>query len=653
MERDAIPVEPGWEYDHYFPRAKGGRKKIKEGATVEDTLKLIPKVVAISIPQGQRFAKAVIKGTTVEDTCRRLWTFTYKKIAYKRDRPFTEEVRDVARVWKDRHNIDPDTGEKSGCDCDCLTVWCSAHLCALGLGKHLFFRVTKYRDPDDPGKPASEISWSHIYPILKLPNGKQITIDCVVHQFNYEEPYLDKKDIAMNLEYLNGVPDNSRSANPDTQDLMGMMDEQQALAELGRILKRKGGNSAAKTRRREKFKKIAGKGLHLTNRLNPAIGLLRGGVLAAMKINFMKIGSSLRYTYLSDEQAQSKGILMDRFHKLKRVREKLEKIFYGAGGKPENLKKAILKGRGNRDKAVPLAGLGYAYENVDGLHEDMSLRQLLGPEIYHSEYVDGLEGVNGLGQLGEPATAASIAAATTVLTTIAALIKSVGSIFPKKADAAGKGKKGKDDEAAGDENTPPDTHNSNSGSDNSSSTPPPAAEQQDGNIRTADPANSSESNTSAGSGDPGKTPGDENTSGNDDNETTNGSADKTNPPATPSVDGEDNTNTNKPALRNGNKTPPASTDKAATFWENNKKWIKPVGIGVGSLSLIALFYQLFKPKPKAQQAKAEPVFNGLTRKPKQKPKGDFLNGIKPKKKKGGHAQSKKKTTNKKQVITLL
>jgi hypothetical protein len=121
---------------------------------------------------------------------------------------------------------------------------------------------------------------------------------------------------------------------------MGIMDEGEALSELGKILKRKasggGGHSGAKrplfkkhaggtkkplfkkpvikhltkeqkTERKQKVKKFLGKGLHVTNRVNPVTVALRNGVLAGMKLNFLQIGSNLRWTYLTEQQATEKG----------------------------------------------------------------------------------------------------------------------------------------------------------------------------------------------------------------------------------------------------------------------------------------------------------------------------------------------------------
>ena len=98
-----------------------------------------------------------------------------------------------------------------------------------------------------------------------------------------------------------------------------------------------------------KLKNFIHKALHVTNRVNPATALIRSGVLISMKLNLFKVAQRLKFAYLTDEQARQKEVDMSKFDRLKKVKEKLEKIFYDAGGKPENLKKAILTGKGNKN----------------------------------------------------------------------------------------------------------------------------------------------------------------------------------------------------------------------------------------------------------------------------------------------------------------
>lgn len=665
MTRENVKVKPGHEYDHYFPPAQVGTILKKKNAKVSDTLKLIPAIIRETAWQTKKFAHEVIKADTLEKTCSNLWHFVYDHIAYKKDETGKEQVRDAARIWHDRHNVDPNTGEPMGVDCDCMTTFICSVLYNLGV-KNICFRVTRYE----------EEHWEHIYPVVKLPNGKEIIIDCVLHEFNKEAKYTAKQDTAMDLEYLNGVSDSTINRLSDAPDLMGMMDEQEALSALGKIFKKKasgsgGGSKPAKKglfkkkaagapkkplfkkktaeqkkANKAKVKKFIGKGLHVTNRINPVTVALRNGVLAGMKLNFLKVAESLRWSYITPEQAQAKGADMAKYQKLKGVRAKLEKIFYGAGGKPENLKKAILTGRGNRDKAVPLNGLGYIpYENVDGLHEDMPLNQLLGREIYYSENVEGLEGLDGFeglegfsedSDLGA-ATAASVAAASTVLTTIAALIKSIGNVFPGKSDKGGASKK--------------ESRQSKKASKRGGSESPgdDSGAEASGENESGGGESESDGSDDGGGGDPAaKSGGGEESSGSGDEG--GGSTEEKSEEKKSEEDGTTNGGAAKDGDGSGDeKLKPATLAKAKMFWENNKKWIKPTGIAVGVLGLVYLTHRLLKAISAKKPALA---LTGISNKQKRQPpkKKNILSGIRSKK---GGKRPAKRNHQKRKVITLL
>jgi hypothetical protein len=127
MQRESIKVKPGFEYDHYFPKAKLITITKKKGATVADTMLLIPVVVRETLFHTKRFAEEVIKADTLEKTCRRLWEFVFTYIAYKKDGDndsdvIKEQVRSPARTWHDRHNTD-EYGNPMGVDCDCYSVF--------------------------------------------------------------------------------------------------------------------------------------------------------------------------------------------------------------------------------------------------------------------------------------------------------------------------------------------------------------------------------------------------------------------------------------------------------------------------------------------------------------------------------------------------
>lgn len=589
--REEVKVKSGIEFDHLFPKAMLTTITKKEGATVADTIRFIPQVVRETLFHTEKIAK-VLKRKTVYETCKAIWQFVYDHIAYKKDEDGKEQIRSPARAWHDRGNI-------QGVDCDCYTVFISSILSNLKI-RHVL-RITKYK----------EDHFQHIYPIVPLSDGSYITIDCVVRHFDYEEPYSEKKDTPMDLEYLNGVNDSSNK-NIDAVELIGIYDDREAMAELGRLFKRKGGEPRQKSGGfkqvfkkgaiKEAYKKggikaIAKMGLHITNRLNPATVLIRNGILIALKTNMFKIAQRLRYAYLSDDEARKRGIDMGKFERLKKVKDKLQGIFYGAGGIPENFQKAILTGRGNRDKQV--SGLGYVADDMSGLDKYSSTEELLGSDIYQSEALDQLNG------LGEPySAAASVTAATTILTAIAGLLKGIGNILPKKDKGAkdfeeggGEGGSGESGGGGGESAAPASSGegggsadmNFDSGSSNNSSKPMVVKKN----------------NTPAQNEDAGSSGGGEDTGG--DSSGDSGSTNKT---------------ANREASSGGD------TSKPEGFWDKHKKWIKPVGIGVGALGLIYAGYRMVTGGKKET---AKPALSGIPKSKKQKKKGGKKASVKSKK----------------------
>ncbi len=539
-------IKPGAEYDQLFPSASGGNATIKRNANVYNTVAFVPKVVKENAWQTKELSQ-LLKGETVYDTCRNIWQFVYEHIAYKKDADGYEQVRSPARAWHDRH---------TGVDCDCYTVFISSILWNLQIPHTL--RITKYhRD-----------YFQHIYPVVPLSNGRHITIDCVVYDFDYEEPYSEKKDYPMDLQYLSGIDDTE--GTDDGMELLGkivkkrMQNIKQGNANfpmLSKKTKRKQnnlpiapaspGNDDAppvyKPKKRGFFKKI----LPAVNKINPATVLLRNGLLASMKLNLMGVASKLRWSYMSENKAAAKGIDRAKHRKLVQTRNKIEKIFHTAGGKPINLRKAILGGKGNKDKAVN--GLGWVdglsgLDGVEYMNENTPLSQLLGQEVFYSENVDGMNGFEGFGELGEPITGAAIAAATAVVAAIAKNLKSIGDLFGKK------NKDGSEMDVTTDDATDTPSPTNTAVTKTSPVSPdddiPPAATPEEAKpgqpiaklnnaVTTTDDA--AEANLS-------KTTENGKTSGNDD-------------------------------------------EPKETFWDKNKKWIKPVGIGLGAVTLLYIGYK--------------------------------------------------------------
>lgn len=404
-------LKDGREFDHLFPSPSETDTTIKKSANVEDTMELIRKALPQTQWQTDKIAK-VLKGRTLEETCSNIWHFVYQHIQYRRDKEGVEQVRSPRRAWWDR---------KDGVDCDCYTVFILSILRSLKID--CLARITKY-----PKKYPEVPRWQHVYPIVPKPGHLEdyieerdwyIVIDCVKDAFDDEQPYKECKDYDMRLDYLDGFDGEEREDetiefadydNVDLSDLASVYDDE----EMGNIFKKvgKGIKKVAK-----KVGDKVGDGIRFLNRYaNPATILLRNGFLLAMKINLMNVGGKLRYAYLTDAQAQAKGINLSELKKLRSVKDRAETVYWQAGGKKANLKKAILSGKGNKDKKVPLSG----FEGVDGLDNVYA-----DEDEYNIIHSDGFEG------LGEIASGTAIAAATSAVAAIAGALKQVKGLFTK------------------------------------------------------------------------------------------------------------------------------------------------------------------------------------------------------------------------------
>ncbi|QHS60824.1 hypothetical protein [Chitinophaga agri] len=525
-------VQDGAKYAHLFPTATGIIKTIKTDATVGDTLAFIKKIVPATLQQTQGIAN-VLKGRNTYETCRNIWHFVYDHIRYRKDRDGFEQVRSPRRSWVDR---------KKGVDCDCYTTFISSILCNLRI-PHIL-RITKYSKPH----------FQHIYPVV--PYGDRcVTVDCVTDKFDYEVPYSEKKDMLMDLQYLDGLDALLPYTSKDDRIVDGL-DGDDDFGELGLFGKKKKKKQAedndpmknpdavpgtGKKKKKGFFKKI----LNVANKVNPVTLALRNGVLVAMKLNIGKIGSRLRWSYLSPNAAKAKGIDIARYQQLVKTRQKLEDIFSNAGGNPANMKKAILKGKGNKDHAVNgLLGLGAVVQDdgIMGMNIYTPLPQLLGPEIYYDENVRGMEGFEGFGELGEPATLASVAAASSVIAAIAASLKKIGDIF--------KGKK-------------------TEGSEDFSEEAAAAADTDVAAVKDAAPAAAATNPATAAAASTF-------TTSDNSNENSTSSVAMMRSASDTSTETEDTS------------AATSSADVKKGFWNNNKKWIIPVGIGVGVIGAYAL-----------------------------------------------------------------
>jgi hypothetical protein len=563
-------IKSGEEYDHLFPKAEGDTSTIRKNANVTHTVAFIPKVVNETLDQTKRIAQ-LLKGKTTYETCLNIWHFVYQHIAYRKDQEGYEQIRSPARAWHDR---------KKGVDCDCYSVFISSILTNVHV-PHIL-RITKYhRD-----------YFQHIYPVV-LSGGKEIVMDCVTDQFNYEVPYSEKKDYPMDLQYLSGFEDDGmgelgkllakKAAKKGGIPLQKVATKKKASL-LTKVKNKAAKKATAPGAPKPKKKGIIKKVLNKVNKINPATVLLRNGILASMKLNIKNVAKRLRWSYLTPEQAVKQGIDPAKFQRLVATRQKLENIFYGAGGKVDNLKKAILGGKGNKDKAVH--GLdGFSFAGIEYTSAYTPLPQLLGPEVYYSENVEGFE---GLGQLGEPVTLASVGAAMGVIAGIVAALKQIGDIFPKKT----KGSEDFDEKinAAAENNQPvPDTTPVPNEVEKTSATTTQVNNSTSEDAFVSNPSNSSTENALVKTED-----GSFNTN-------TNVTPESKNMPVVSQEENaivqQTNTTTDITTTNDGT-TPPVKE----SFWDKNKSWLKPVAIGVGGISLIAIGFAVLKPKHAANKS---------------------------------------------------
>ncbi len=410
MERKARGVrQDGKRYDKLFNKASGVDYVVKKDAELIDTIDLFPEYVPRYAFQAKRLvAEKADKNGDVHNSCYNIWHFLVNHIAYKPDTPGIEQVRSTDRLWSDKLG-----------DCDCFAFTISCYLYLLKINHKL--RITQYKEKD---------GFQHIYVVVPH-RGKEIIIDACLESFNIEVPYINKIDKEMDLHFLNGIDStmDARSGGSIDADELLASYHWEDLGSIKSFLQKAKANVKTVVQKTATTVKKTGaavkKSIHVINRINPATTVLRMGILTAMKTNMFKVSENLRFAYMSDADAAKKGLNVARHERYKKVREKLEKIFFGAGGKPENLKEAILTGKGNENKEVALSGFS-SLRGIGEINSQTSLQEILGEQMFRDEMPP--QGINGTGTLGVVVAAATVAAASGILATIAAILKNIGDI---------------------------------------------------------------------------------------------------------------------------------------------------------------------------------------------------------------------------------
>lgn len=434
----------------YIGKGSGKAETIQSYPTTDDTVKFMLANYKRDAWQVKELAPKLSR-STLRATCKAIFDFCYSHFQYAGDPHGIEQIKTPAAAWRLR---------KEGIDCDDYSylIMCILHHLKIG------FKVRRV----DFGS-----GWQHVY-IIVPKTGQTDTskranyyvIDPVTDTFDHEAghdapvdaagvKYTAKKfkdDMANTLERLDGLYDDPT-------------EERWEVDEMGNIFK-KIGNALKKGVKKvgkglKKVGKAVVKGVDKTiefvNRyVNPATILLRNGFLLSMKLNIMNVAKRIRFAYWTDAEAMRKGWDKREFDKLQKARKRMEQVYQQAGGKPENLRKAILKGKGNKDGKVsqnantPFSSLGsfpgleqYADEQeyqivntpVDQLVQEILPQGKLLPIFVENERgeVVKITGFAGnLEGLGEPATGAIIAAASGAIAAIAQLISNIKG--PSEAD---------------------------------------------------------------------------------------------------------------------------------------------------------------------------------------------------------------------------
>ena len=200
-------IRDGNSFDKYFAQPDERDRIIIEDGEVEQTVDLMKRVVWKYIDDTKRIAP-YLKDQSLIDTCENIWNFLYHHIQYRLDKKGLEQLRRPNRSWAER---------RSGIDCDCFSIFVSSILTNLKIPHS--FRITKY------GKDV----FQHVYVIVPQSDTSQyIIIDCVLNRFNYEKPFTEKKDFAMNLNGIN-VAVLSGAGTNDVMELVSGLDDMELL----------------------------------------------------------------------------------------------------------------------------------------------------------------------------------------------------------------------------------------------------------------------------------------------------------------------------------------------------------------------------------------------------------------------------------------
>ena len=144
-------IKSGAEYNRLFPQSRQASVIRHPDGSVYDTLDYMQDIVKRTLYQTRKIAQ-LLKGKTLEQTCRNVFDFCYTHIQYKQDDAGFEQLRQPARTWRDR---------KSGVDCDCFSIFISSILTNLRIPHRL--RIIEL---------ANKGYFQHVYVVVNRPQNR-------------------------------------------------------------------------------------------------------------------------------------------------------------------------------------------------------------------------------------------------------------------------------------------------------------------------------------------------------------------------------------------------------------------------------------------------------------------------------------------------
>lgn len=165
--------------NQHIPKSDNRRLVSYKEGTTGDIIKEVLSTYQHCRHDLKQFAPALQKNSSY-DTCKAVWQFVKKHIAYKVDPPGKQYIKTPARIWQDKE-----------CDCKGYSIFIACCLTSLGLP--VTFRFVSFNADPTP---------THVYVV-----SGNIVLDCVMDAYDKEHAYSSKKDFDMTeISRLSGMP---------------------------------------------------------------------------------------------------------------------------------------------------------------------------------------------------------------------------------------------------------------------------------------------------------------------------------------------------------------------------------------------------------------------------------------------------------------